>query len=442
MFSLSRIQRRGGRRTALLCKIALIPVLTCGGTTLLLAEHWLGEEVQVDGVLHVKNPHTAIEAPLTIQPRQLWHIGTEDGEDDLVLGRILAVETDRDGNAYLLDNTYSTVRVVAPDGTYQGDLGREGEGPGEFRNPMRMVLMPDGKVAVVQMMPSKIVLLEPDGLPAGTFPLPGESRMRFLDLLAASADMVVLSFTEASLGEGGSVITHQLLTLDQDGTVQHVLCEKKEEQSGPGLSLNLGGGDSGFLNNWVLGDDGRVYVTEFYDKYEIQVFGKDGQLDRIIERQYDSLKHPREVYEELKAQQEDLPTFSDNVEVSEVNPYARDIRQLIPRPGGTLWVASSEGGQERSAGQLGLFDEYDAAGRFQRQIKIEADYDWDRDRYVVEGNHLFILKEVQNAPATTSTSGGGGMQMVMISGGRSSSDDDDEDPGEDAPFSVICYELP
>ena len=51
-------------------------------------------------------------------------------------------------------------------------IGREGEGPGEFRQPSAMLFTPDGNVAVVQMMPAKVVLLSKEGDPLGEQPLP------------------------------------------------------------------------------------------------------------------------------------------------------------------------------------------------------------------------------------------------------------------------------
>ncbi len=88
---------------------------------------------------------------------------------------------------------------------------------------------------------------------------------------------------------------------------------------------------------------------------------------------------------------------------------------------------------------MGLFDEFDAEGKYVRQISIAVDYDSDRDQYVLLEDRLYVLKEAQKQPETTSTSGGGGAMMVMISGNPSNDDDDDEEEG--APPGVVCYKL-
>ncbi|HEX7050811.1 MAG TPA: 6-bladed beta-propeller [Longimicrobiales bacterium] len=55
-------------------------------------------------------------------------------EDASVLGSPASVQVAADGRIYVVYNTDRTsIRVYAPDGSYTGRIGREGEGPGEFR---------------------------------------------------------------------------------------------------------------------------------------------------------------------------------------------------------------------------------------------------------------------------------------------------------------------
>jgi hypothetical protein len=47
----------------------------------------------------------------------------------------VGLEVDADGNVWIVDRRLSQVLVVAPDGTLLRTIGRDGEGPGEFRLP-------------------------------------------------------------------------------------------------------------------------------------------------------------------------------------------------------------------------------------------------------------------------------------------------------------------
>ena len=87
-------------------------------------------------------------------------------EDDVLLGHPTDVDFGPDGRAYVLDSQLNTVHVLAPDGRYERSIGREGEGPGEFRGGGDIWVASDGVVHVVQSLPARIVRMNTDGLPS------------------------------------------------------------------------------------------------------------------------------------------------------------------------------------------------------------------------------------------------------------------------------------
>ena len=63
---------------------------------------------------------------------------------------IAQIATGPEGDIYLLDQQLTEVKVFSRAGDYLRTIGREGEGPGEFRRPGDMFLLPDGNVGVLQ----------------------------------------------------------------------------------------------------------------------------------------------------------------------------------------------------------------------------------------------------------------------------------------------------
>jgi hypothetical protein len=112
---------------------------------------------------------------------ELWRVGGDSESEEDLFGVISDIDIDATGEVYLLDSQLSEVKVYSKDGEYLRSLGREGEGPGEFRRPAAMFFTDDGKVAVVQMMPGKIVLLSRTANPRVT------SRCRPLRTAASSS---------------------------------------------------------------------------------------------------------------------------------------------------------------------------------------------------------------------------------------------------------------
>lgn len=59
--------------------------------------------------------------------------------DGVMLGTILQAAVDRDGRVFLADIRQTALHLYNPDGTYNRQIGSEGEGPGEYRNLSSMV---------------------------------------------------------------------------------------------------------------------------------------------------------------------------------------------------------------------------------------------------------------------------------------------------------------
>jgi hypothetical protein len=72
----------------------------------------------------------------TLVARQYASIGSIDGAAEYVFGNITAVAEDAQRRIWVADRIGSTVRVYGPDGRFLRQLGREGDGPGEYRWPV------------------------------------------------------------------------------------------------------------------------------------------------------------------------------------------------------------------------------------------------------------------------------------------------------------------
>jgi len=401
------------------------------------AVSWQVNETTENGVPVVINPDVPRDGAASMTAREAWRLGADE-ENDPLLGRITDIVTDAAGNSFLLDADMSHIQVVGPAGELLRTIGREGDGPGEFRNASELVFMPDGNVGVLEMMPGNVVVMDLFGEPRDSFRPGGDegSPMMLPQHIAAGADGIVLGHVSTSLGSETVVTAYTLARYLPDGTEAAKFIERKEEQSGGEISLSLGGSEDDFTRSWILCNDGSVVVFRYAFAYELQVFGPDGVPARTIRREYETLRRSQEELAAARRQAEEMNARFPGV-TQEVEERSRDISTVHPRPGGELWVATSAGDLARPEG-LGIFDVFDAAGLYVRTLRIDGvEYDPERDQYLIEGDRLFVLREAQVLPPRTTTSGGGGMQMVMIQTGAA----DPEDDTESGPHEVVCYEL-
>ncbi len=88
-------------------------------------------------------------------------IGVEAGADELMFGRITSVWA-TDNEIYVVDVDVPAVRVYDRRGTWLGNIGRQGQGPGEYVAPFRVATRPDGAIFVSER-PTKILVYSPTG---------------------------------------------------------------------------------------------------------------------------------------------------------------------------------------------------------------------------------------------------------------------------------------
>src|SRR5512135_583278 len=91
-----------------------------------------------------------IVGPFRLGPRTAA-IGVLEGDPRQEFGEISSVAILPDGRVVVLDRRIPSLRLFAPDGTPLFVAGRVGSGPGEFRLPSQVRLLPSGELAVLDV---------------------------------------------------------------------------------------------------------------------------------------------------------------------------------------------------------------------------------------------------------------------------------------------------
>ena len=244
---------------------------------------WQGREVTQDGVLHVINPPVPIEASVTYETNEDWRRGGDD--EDVVFGLIYDVVRDIHGISYLLDSQLHLVHVLSPKGEYLRSIGREGEGPGEFRDPSAIMLFSDGMICVLQYMPARAVFLTSEGEAAGEHPLPRgpDGSHVFLNGGTLANDQLVLYLGQFIREETSFGLKTLFVRVDGVGEVVTTYWELLQEQD---LSKITFDEKTDGPVVWTASPAGRLYVNNDWDTYAVEVFAADGSPEYVIEREY------------------------------------------------------------------------------------------------------------------------------------------------------------
>jgi hypothetical protein len=159
----------------------------------------------------IKNSDQPAEGVVKVSLDEMWRIGGEDDEENL-LGVVNQALVDEEGNVYLLDIQLVEVQVFDAEGMYLRSLGKRGDGPGEVRNAFGAVFMPDGNLGLIQGFPGRVVKVDHEGLPAGELKIGGDdpSAGGFFALRssASQGNTLVFGGMKISRGEQSRTATH------------------------------------------------------------------------------------------------------------------------------------------------------------------------------------------------------------------------------------------
>jgi hypothetical protein len=388
------------------------------------AADWQGKEIVEDGKRIVRNPETAPEN-LTIAPEELWRRGEED--DDIFFGMPIQILEDEDGNVYVLDSQVSEIVVFSPDGEHLRTIGREGEGPGEFRGANDMFIRSDGLIGVVVVFPGKIVQLNPDGTPAGVFPFP-KSNVEGFQLIykgVAAGDRVFLSGSVQGRSGGGvqSEQENYLKAFDYEGNQLahfHSLTEMTQ-YGGMEFDEKI---FANFKGQWAAAADGRAAAALSFDDYRIHVWKPDGSLDLIIERpEYAALERSAKDKERFQVLYDGVTSWNPNSTFA-ISETHRAIVRLEFRPDGSLWVLSGRGVWANDEGVFATFDVYDGEGRFVRQVTMTGPGDPMNDGMYFTQQRFYRVTD--QFSAFLANFGGGG---------------EAEEEGSGEPLQIVAYDI-
>lgn len=181
----------------------IIGVSNCSGER---ETEWIGTVVDSGGIQLVTNP--GIQRARPTAPG--WRLDLDMIIDDAEFGNIADVDVDEQGRILVLDGIEKEYRVFDADGTPLFAVGQEGEGPGEFLDPIQILVLPGDSVLVPDVGTGRANVFAPGGQLVRTF------RM----------DRQDLATRRWALEDAGSIVTRRagpvadvLVRLDGQGEV-------------------------------------------------------------------------------------------------------------------------------------------------------------------------------------------------------------------------------
>jgi len=387
----------------------------------------LTTQAQADPV-RVDNGDQPAHGTRVVNLEALWTLGGEDS--DLFFGVINRVLIDAQENIYLLDGQLAEVQVISPEGEHLRTLGREGDGPGEFRNPNEMAFLPDGTLGILQGMPGKVIRLDrEDGTPASSWSLSDAETGGFFEMqgLRVGGGSVIVAGSHQILDQEAGIVHRDnfLAYVDPEtGLLGREVARRKIDFDLTHLVIdenNLVGGPEG---RYGVLPDGRTVVFLPRNGYEANIYSPDGTLELVFTRKFESWQrdaYAAGIWERIlrNIEQTQVPGSEIAWEDTEA-----DVQQLHISADGHIWVQNARGRWDPPAGVFTTFDVFDGQGVFTEEVQFVCDGNPRQDMIFLSDRDL-VFKV-------------GGFWDAALSrfGGAAESEDE-----EAQPVTVTCYRI-
>ena len=157
----------------ILCAAVIVAVTVACGTSpeseLSDAGTWVGTVTTAGDVTTVINESGSVWGGAATLVEEM-SIGVESGPQEYMFGRVGAVYA-TDERIYLIDSQVPAVRMYDHEGTHVGDLGRSGQGPGEYTSPSLLAVDERDRVFVFDSRLGRINVYGPEGENLDPWPL-------------------------------------------------------------------------------------------------------------------------------------------------------------------------------------------------------------------------------------------------------------------------------
>jgi hypothetical protein len=343
----------------------------------------------------------------TLALRELWRI---DESSDVLLGDVQEVLADAQGTLYVLDRQLAQIQVFAPDGSHLRTLSREGEGPGESRQPGGLYFTPEGGLGIIQSFPGKVIRIDRSGNPLETMTVgkadPTGGGFYILHSVQSRGGVLAYSGGELSRTETGLTPIDCLALCNPDGSERVRLLEK----TGADMmqTHRWVEKDQYFVHRgrWTLGPDGRLYAAPERDRYVVNVYAPDGTLQRVIEREFE--RRRRTAAEKEAVTGAHMRANGEDIRIEQVkDDYDPCIEELHVMDNGELWVLPGPSPTTPPAGVMQVYDVFDTAGRFVRQVAVACEGKAGEDRLFVPSDAAMVLVKGYQTSMRIMIGGGG-----------------------------------
>ncbi len=230
---------------------------------------WKGKVEMDNGIKVIKNPREPLYGEINLDLQEDLSIGNED-DKNFMFYRVRGIAVDNQGNIYVADMSNFRVQKFDRNGQYLLTIGRQGQGPGEFQQPTK-ILLDDAKGNIYVQDRMKIKVFDKEGKYA-TDIIPKKYPLDFIlegngfigTKLSSTTESGESARDFARINDKGEILkTHASFPF-------YFLIQGK---SGSGTIIAVSGLEHDL---WIAAIDDQSFIYGFSREYELNVIDLEG----------------------------------------------------------------------------------------------------------------------------------------------------------------------
>lgn len=350
-------------RAKIVSILLLVPLLLVTLSCTQNENEWKGTIEKIDGITVVKNSNEPIVPEKRIEFIKELSIGDEEKGDDYIFTDADNLAIDSKGDIYVLDRRQTTIKRYNNQGEHIINLGRSGQGPGEFEMLVFIETNDKDELFALDPMQREIEVFNSDGSYGRTIKIDWirSNKIKVMQngSFLAEHDIIVTS------DEGRSNKFAKVGFLDFEKMVVNDIFEKKQ------LFYNR---IAAFIVPqylvWDVGPDNKIYLGSA-DKYTISVFSSSGSLERTFSKEYTPISVSNALQKEISDSLQIVPSMPNPDEYERILRFYPIFQFLSIDESNRIWVALYFP-REESGMDLTKFDVYSPDGKYLFSTEIQA----------------------------------------------------------------------
>jgi len=293
-------------------------------------QKWAGSIETKEGVKIISNPNQPVFGDIRYELEEVLVLGKEKDQNDL-FAYIYDVQVDAQGNVYVSDIKDRRVKKFSAEGNYLRDIGRMGQGPGEFQMARNLAVDDSsGDIYLADLL--KVHRYNRDGLFQNDIRLQGYFNVFFVDHDG--------QFWARMMSSGDTGPRESFNKISRQGETIKIVAEftaqdfRTSKPAGDGTVVAVGVPKHGYENETMIsGIDGRAFLWAMSNEYALNVVDSQGNLSFKILK-----KEPAEPFSN-KEKDKILSQFNPRVrEKFELPKYKPFLKKVFADSEGRIYV--------------------------------------------------------------------------------------------------------